>query len=851
MIFADQSLPEDMPWGIDLPADQFSAFLGGPFDLTITQWDGRPLPSWLSLDADTRRLAGTPPRDFNGTLRLAVTATNATLTEHGSFALTVTPVNDQPTLRAKALYQQDFEGGDTDGWFDVTHRGDIRDALAPVEVNGNTVASSHGPWWSDPNHIAPGAGWLNLLAMRDATTLPIGEFTDLVFTFTIDLDGLALPPGASIHAFFQTQDTTISWGRGNYVNYVNVATPITASGTYEIRFAAVDTDWLALGSSWERSDTYGISRSVADALAGVPLDFGLVMLRGDADPTSPLTGAVTIDDIRLDRAGAVRAFVDPAHPLDLQPLDLDLDMADVDDLLFSGATLTISGTSAASGLAIGIINDAGAGVTLSEGMLAIGGTVVAEVSGGHDGVPLLIRFTADTTSETVETLLGALAVAPGSGELSGLAIRFEDVTGNAASIDVLLRARPAFYDGSGDDRVIGGNGPDALRGGEGNDWLEGGAGDDRLNGGPGHDTLIGGEGDDVYYVDDAADVIVEHAGGGIDHVYAATGYTLAPGAEVETLGTYDIAGSEAIDLTGNGFANLIYGNDGTNRLDGGDGDDQVYGFAGDDTLIGGNGNDELVGGEGNDRLAGGTGNDILIGGNGDDRLDGSDGNDQMNGGSGIDTMAGGAGNDSYYVDDAADVVVELAGEGNDRVYATTSYALAPDAAVEWLTAYDIAGSEAIDLTGNGFANLIYGNDGTNRLDGGDGDDQVYGFAGDDTLIGGNGNDELVGGEGSDTFVFDVAPAAGNADTIVDFTPGADRIALDILVFSGLDEGVLASDALRIGSSGAIDGSDRLIYDPLTGSLYYDGDGDQAAFQAVRVASLTPGLALTASDFVVI
>ena len=214
-------------------------------------------------------------------------------------------------------------------------------------------------------------------------------------------------------------------------------------------------------------------------------------------------------------------------------------------------------------------------------------------------------------------------------------------------------------------------------------------------------------------------------------------------------------------------------------------------------------------------------------------------------------MAGGAGNDSYYVDDAADVVVERDGEGNDRVHAMVSYALAPDAAVEWLSTYSTPGSEAIDLTGNGFANLIYGNDGTNRLDGGDGDDQVYGFAGDDTLIGGNGNDELVGGEGNDTFVFNVAPVGGNADTIVDFTPGADRIALDSLVFSGLDEGVLAPDALRIGSLGAIDGSDRIIYDPSTGSLYYDGDGDQAEFQAIRVASLTPGLALTASDFVVI
>jgi hypothetical protein len=36
--------------------------------------DGRPLPSWLHLDGVTGRLAGTPPRDFAGTLEIRVIA---------------------------------------------------------------------------------------------------------------------------------------------------------------------------------------------------------------------------------------------------------------------------------------------------------------------------------------------------------------------------------------------------------------------------------------------------------------------------------------------------------------------------------------------------------------------------------------------------------------------------------------------------------------------------------------------------------------------------------------------------------------------------------------------------------
>lgn len=193
------------------------------------------------------------------------------------------------------------------------------------------------------------------------------------------------------------------------------------------------------------------------------------------------------------------------------------------------------------------------------------------------------------------------------------------------------------------------------------------------------------------------------------------------------------------------------------------GDDNV-----DDSLTGTGTADSLFGLARDDTLAGGSGDDAIFGGAGDDTLDG---------GTGIDMMEGGVGKDRFIVDNAADVIIERAGEGTaDRVPASVSFALAEDDDIELIATTIATRTTAINLTGNGLAQTITGNAGANRLNGmdsddglngGGGHDRLDGGDGDDRLEGGAGNDVLIGGAGADRFVFANGFDTGEVGEVID------------------------------------------------------------------------------------
>lgn len=237
---------------------------------------------------------------------------------------------------------------------------------------------------------------------------------------------------------------------------------------------------------------------------------------------------------------------------------------------------------------------------------------------------------------------------------------------------------------------------------------------------------------------------------------------------------------------GSRFDDEIDGTFHDDRIEGRGGDDSLWGYEGDDLLLGGSGDDELDGGTGWDDMEGGTGSDLYVVdsygdlvtefagegafdvvytylpsyrldphvedltavgdgdffgvGNGlDNHIHGFFGDDTLDGAGGDDTLFGEVGDDAYYIDDAGDRAIELAGEGYDYVFTT----------LPSLTLF--ANVEELIYDGNGDFRGV-GNRLANYLGGHDGNDHLFGAGGDDLIDGGRGADRMNGGAGNDVFI---------------------------------------------------------------------------------------------------
>lgn len=415
------------------------------------------------------------------------------------------------------------------------------------------------------------------------------------------------------------------------------------------------------------------------------------------------------------------------------------------------------------------------------------------------------------------------------------------------------------------------SGSDSITGSSGGDYLEGYGGNDTIDGGPGEDTMLGGLGDDLYFVDTPTDRVFETPGEGHDTVIAAADYALAAGSAVEVLQA--VGGIQPLSLTGNLLPTLIIGNAGNNHLNDGGGAATLQGGAGDDTYIVGNSSTLVLEGAGqghdtvltsvsyalNDAseietitaretapisLSGNNLDNIVTGNIAANVLSGLDGNDTVYGDGGNDLMDGGLGDDALYAGQGDDIVYGQAGAdrlygdvGNDRLFGGDGNDLI----------YGGTGNNSLD--GGAGNDIVYGSIDKDTIQGGTGNDHLYGDSSNDRIDGGLGKDTLSGGNGRDTFVFDTKLGKGQVDKIVDFNLHMDRIDLKASVFKGIGhKGMLHADAFHVGTA-AQDAFDRIIYDPGSGSLFFDRDGTGPA-PPIKFATIGHATVSSASFWIV-
>ena len=297
-----------------------------------------------------------------------------------------------------------------------------------------------------------------------------------------------------------------------------------------------------------------------------------------------------------------------------------------------------------------------------------------------------------------------------------------------------------------------------LSGNQLNNTLIGNSYTNLLDGDVGADVLKGGHGNDVYYVDNVGDKVIENAfEGNADAVVSQLDFSLAALKNVEHL----VLLGNAVKATGNAAANQIVGNDRDNILNGGTGADTMRGGEGNDTYYVDNLGESLVelSNQGTDTVI----SSIALAGAFEhiENYDfskvaaavsfaGTTLDNKITGGKSVDTLAGGAGNDSYYLNSAKDVVVELAlGGTSDTIAAAFSVDLSKYGEVEKAT---LLGAAALKATGTAAANTLIGNNAANILDGKGGSDVLQGNKGNDTYYVDSKLDQVIEhkSEGMDT-----------------------------------------------------------------------------------------------------
>ena len=614
-VIGNQTATQDQPFSLLLPASLFNDPDGDTLAFAVTLADGSALPSWLSYNAATRTLSGTPDNGDVGALSLKVTATDpGGLSASQSFGLAVANVNDAPVVAGNisnqtATKDQPFSlvlpaslFSDPDG-----------DALAFAVTLADGSAL---PSWLSYNAATrtlsgtPATGDAGTLSIRVTATDPGGLSASQ--SFGLDVSNNRAPVVVQPIQDMIVEPVQYEWQSHSLEVFPwSFADPDGDKMTYTLSLADGSPlpPWLVDGGAGKVYATPGQNA------------VGLWQLKYTATDAN---GASTsqIFNLRVNSAPKVTAALAQQRVAEGQYYNLQLPanlFTDADGDALTWQIKQADGTALPSWLVFDPINK-----TL-RGTAPVGTDVLSLDVTGTDLYGQSAKFSFGLL------VGGNAALHPGTPTTQA---------GTAWTGSNYAEIVDSLYPGStirgmgGNDRITVLNG--TIYGGDGDDWIKGGVGS-MLYGDAGVDTIhvtsgkaYGGIGNDIItgvrstiYGDVGDDVLTAYLSGG----------------------AYGGDGNDRIYLRGGNEQNIsIYG-------DGGNGNDYIEAYGNYAILYGQAGNDTLISYSNVGSIAGGDGDDLLI----------------SYGGS---TMDGGKGNDALYSYDTTHngVYTFWAGDGRDTVY---------------------------------------------------------------------------------------------------------------------------------------------------------------------------------------
>jgi Ca2+-binding RTX toxin-like protein len=631
----DQTILEDAAFIWNLPINTFSDVdAGDVLTYSAKLADGSVLPSWLTFNAVSQTLSGTPANGQVGVIDIKIIAADKLGdTAEDTFKLTVQNVNDAPIL-VTPIADQIIKANQTlnfvlpVGSFSDIDAGDVMSCSATMS-DGAAL-----PSWLSFNQTTqtfsgkPVIKNVGSIDVKVTATDIAGAIAEDTFSFIVksglndvigsNLDNtLSGSTAADYITGFAGNDTLSGLAGNDYLDggvgddYLNGGAgndELQGSMGNDILDGSGDSVGLDTFAGGAGDDTYGIynSKTVITENAGDGTDSVWTAVN--------FTLAANVDNMYL--VGAVNGTGNEGNNVifGYGSGNNSINGLGGNDTLIGGdGNDALNGGTGNDNLQGGVGNDIldGSGDSVGLDIFAGGAgddtygiynsnTVIIEDAGaGTDSVWTAVNFTLAANVDNMY-LVGAINGIGNEGNniISGYGAGNNNISG--------LGGNDNLQGGAGNDILDGGDGNDTLNGGTGNDNLQGGAGSDILDGSGdsvGLDTFAGGFGDDIYGIYNSNTVIIEDAGAGTDSVWTAVNFTLA--ANVDNM--YLVG---AINGTGNDGNNIIVGY--------GVGNNSINGFGGNDILDGGEGNDNISGGEGNDTINGGAGSDTLNGGNGAD-----------------------------------------------------------------------------------------------------------------------------------------------------------------------------------------------------------------------------------------